>query len=60
MLTLLSPAKTLDYETPPTTQSYSQPGFLEQSSQLIDILRVYSPAEISGLMKLSDKLAELN
>ncbi|WP_221799487.1 peroxide stress protein YaaA [Oceanobacter mangrovi] len=60
MLTLLSPAKTLDYETPPTTSRSSMPGFLDDSAELIDVLREYSPAEISGLMSLSDKLAQLN
>ncbi|MDO6804453.1 peroxide stress protein YaaA, partial [Wenyingzhuangia sp. 1_MG-2023] len=60
MLTLLSPAKTLDYETPATTSRSSQPGFLEDSAELIDVLRMYSADEISGLMGLSSKLAELN
>ena len=60
MLTLLSPAKTLDYETPATTSTSSQPRFLDDSAELIDVLRKYSPDEIGGLMKLSDKLAELN
>jgi cytoplasmic iron level regulating protein YaaA (DUF328/UPF0246 family) len=60
MLTLLSPAKTLDYETPATTRRTSQAGFLDESAELIDVLRMYSAEEISGLMGLSSKLAELN
>ncbi len=60
MLIVISPAKTLDFETPPTTKTYSQPRFLTQSKQLIDTLRQLSAADIASLMKLSDKLAGLN
>jgi len=60
MLTLLSPAKTLDFDTPPTTDKASSGIFLQRSAQLIDVLRKYSPQELGALMKLSDKLSELN
>ncbi|MCB1899136.1 MAG: peroxide stress protein YaaA [Rhodocyclaceae bacterium] len=60
MLIVLSPAKALDYDTPPTTETFTQPAFLEQSQQLIEILRECSPAEIARLMSLSDQLAALN
>lgn len=60
MLMVISPAKTLDYTSPLATEKYSQPRFLEQSSQLIEILREFSPSELAELMKLSDKLAGLN
>ena len=60
MLLVLSPAKSLDLETPPTTKLHSTPDFLERSSALIDVLRGYSPQDLSGLMDLSDKLAALN
>jgi cytoplasmic iron level regulating protein YaaA (DUF328/UPF0246 family) len=60
MLIVLSPAKSLDLETPPTTTLTSQPAFLEQSAQLIDCLREFSPAEIGQLMDLSDNLSALN
>lgn len=60
MLTVISPAKTLDFDTPPTTQTYSQPRFLSQSEKLINTLRKMSTADIASLMKLSDKLAGLN
>lgn len=60
MLMVISPAKTLDYTSPLATEKYSQPRFLEQSSQLIEILRELSPSELAQLMKLSDKLAGLN
>lgn len=60
MLTLLSPAKTLDFETPATTAEFSQPRFLDASAELIDELKQCSPDDIAQLMKLSAKLAELN
>jgi len=60
MLSVISPAKTLDFETTPTTTKVTQPDFLKQSQALIDILRDYSPQQISELMGISDKLAGLN
>ncbi|MFD2191887.1 peroxide stress protein YaaA [Pistricoccus aurantiacus] len=60
MLSILSPAKTLNFATPPTTEKYSLPDHLERSRQLIDILRGFSPPDLSRLMGISDKLAGLN
>ncbi|WP_110656907.1 peroxide stress protein YaaA [Salinicola halimionae] len=60
MLSIISPAKTLDFETPPTTQDVTQPDYLDLSRELIDILRGYSPQQLSELMGISDKLAGLN
>ncbi len=60
MLMVISPAKTLDYETPPITERFTLPQHLDHSQQLIELLRDYSPAQISELMHLSDKLAALN
>lgn len=60
MLMVVSPAKTLDYDTPPVTQTFSQPDFLDQSEHLIKQLRSLTPADIGSLMKISDKLAQLN
>ncbi|HIX62505.1 MAG TPA: peroxide stress protein YaaA [Candidatus Halomonas stercoripullorum] len=60
MLSVISPAKTLDFETPATSATHSQPDFLDHSQQLIDILRDYSPQQLSELMNISDKLAGLN
>ncbi|MBE7375937.1 peroxide stress protein YaaA [Pseudomonas lopnurensis] len=60
MLMVISPAKTLDYDTPPITQRFTQPQYLEHSQLLIEQLRTFSPAQISELMHLSDKLAALN
>jgi cytoplasmic iron level regulating protein YaaA (DUF328/UPF0246 family) len=60
MLIFLSPAKSLDYKTPPHIATYTQPAFLEQSATLIGQLRHLSPADIAQLMDLSDPLALLN
>jgi cytoplasmic iron level regulating protein YaaA (DUF328/UPF0246 family) len=60
MLLLISPAKTLDYETPVTTQLKSEPEFTDRAETLINNLRDYAPQDIAELMKLSDKLASLN
>jgi cytoplasmic iron level regulating protein YaaA (DUF328/UPF0246 family) len=60
MLIVISPAKTLDYETAPVTRTHTKPTMLKQSQQLIDILRDYSALDLAELMKLSIKLAELN
>ena len=60
MLLVISPAKTLDYDTPPVTPRFTLPAHLEQASELIERLRELSPAQISELMDLSDKLAGLN
>lgn len=60
MLMVISPAKTLDYDTPPTTTRFTQPQHLDHAQQLIDQLRELSPQQISELMHLSDKLAALN
>ncbi len=60
MLIVLSPAKTLDYDTPAHTGTSSKPDFIKQSAELIDILRLSSPAQIASLMRISDPLASLN
>lgn len=60
MLMVISPAKTLDYESPLATRRYTQPALLEESQKLIAIARQLSPAQIGSLMHISDKLALLN
>lgn len=60
MITLLSPAKTLDYESPLPVKDFSVPGNLKQSKQLIKALRKKDPQDLSDLMGLSEKLANLN
>ena len=60
MIILLSPAKSLDYDTPASTAKHTLPQFLDESAALIDVLRPYTPAQIASLMDLSDPLATLN
>lgn len=60
MLLFLSPAKSLDFKTPPHVPAYTLPAWLKQSETLIKQLRKLSPAEIDNLMDLSDPLALLN
>ncbi|MGF1681119.1 peroxide stress protein YaaA [Photobacterium minamisatsumaniensis] len=60
MLIVVSPAKTLDYESPLATQTYTQPDLVDHSAELIDVCRELTPAQIASLMKVSDKIAGLN
>ncbi|MCP5272791.1 MAG: peroxide stress protein YaaA [Burkholderiaceae bacterium] len=63
MLFLLSPAKSLDYETPtpPAVEALAtRPAFVDEAAALIDVLKAKSPAEVASLMSLSDPLAQLN
>ncbi len=60
MLIVVSPAKTLDYESPLATEKYTQPELVEYSKQLIDVCRKLTPADVASLMKVSDKIADLN
>lgn len=61
MLIVVSPAKTLDYESAlPALPELTRPDFLADSAELIAILADFTPAEIASLMSLSDKLAALN
>lgn len=60
MLIVVSPAKKLDYDTPPTVKKATQPDFLDQSQILIDRLRQFSAMDLAELMHLSMNLAELN
>ncbi len=60
MLILVSPAKTLDFETAPLVSDNTQPLFLDDSQELIDQLKKLPPAKVGKLMHISDKLAQLN
>lgn len=60
MLFLISPAKSLDYETPLREVPHTLPLFSRQSAELITVLKKKTPAQIASLMKLSDGLATLN
>lgn len=60
MLIVISPAKTLDYDTPAATDRYSKPDFIGRSAELVAILRQMTPAGIASLMGVSDAIASLN
>jgi uncharacterized protein len=60
MLFLISPAKSLDYDTPAGDLPHTLPEFAGRSAQLIAVLRRKSPAQLSRLMDISDALATLN
>jgi cytoplasmic iron level regulating protein YaaA (DUF328/UPF0246 family) len=60
MLIVLSPAKSLDLDTPPTTDRHTTPQFIDRAAELIRVLKDYSPAQIGALMSISDPLAVLN
>lgn len=60
MLIVISPAKTLDYDSPAATKKFTQAQFLDKSEVLIDVLKDHTAPMISKLMKISPKLAELN
>ncbi len=60
MLIVVSPAKTLDYQSPLATERYTQPTLTAHSAELIEVCRRLTPADISSLMKVSDKIAGLN
>ena len=59
MLFLISPAKTLDFESSSFTDDATQPQFQDESSQLIDIMREFSSGDLSKMMKVSEKIAEV-
>jgi len=61
MLFLLSPAKSLDYDTPlPEGLPHTLPAFVPEAQQLIAVLREKSPQQVASLMSISDPLAALN
>lgn len=60
MLVVLSPAKTLDFESKAPLSDYSQAALLSESSLLIEHCTKLSAQDISFLMKVSDKIAALN
>ncbi len=60
MLIVLSPAKSLDLESPRTIRKHTLPDFIPRAAELIEVLRTYSPGQVAELMDLSDNLAMLN
>ena len=60
MLIVISPAKKLDFDTPPCTPKTTEPEFLAEADELIGVLRKLSVKQIGALMSISPNLAELN
>jgi len=60
MLVVVSPAKNLDFESEIPVSQFTQPAMLEDTERLMEVCRTLSPADLSSLMKISDKLATLN
>lgn len=60
MLFVVSPAKNLDFEKPAKVSQFSQPDFLDDAQALVNVCSKLSPADLSSLMNISDKLAGLN
>ncbi|MCB0910538.1 MAG: peroxide stress protein YaaA [Propionibacteriaceae bacterium] len=60
MLTLLSPAKSLDYESRLPRVTPTEPRLLDESKQLVEVMRTKSVADLAGLAGISDELAALN
>lgn len=60
MKIVISPAKSLDFETPLPTQRHTIPKFLKDSRAIHKIIKKKKPKELSELMDISDKLADLN
>lgn len=60
MLTIISPAKTLDFKTESSTQINSLPDNLNKSKQLVSALKKFKPNQLSDLMNISPKLGQLN
>lgn len=60
MLTVISPAKTLDFDTPPSTKKNSTPAFNRQARNLVEVMKAKSAKDLSKMMGISPKLAELN
>lgn len=60
MVTVISPAKSVDFETEACTKLSSEPLYTEYSEKLIHKLRTYSPKRLMELMDISANLAELN
>jgi cytoplasmic iron level regulating protein YaaA (DUF328/UPF0246 family) len=60
MLIVISPAKTLDFKSPVSIDSFTHPVFLKEASELVKTLKVLTPAQLGTLMGISDQLAGLN
>jgi uncharacterized protein len=60
VLTIVSPAKSLDFESPRSTRKHSQPVHLDRAAELVEVMREKSPEDLVEMMSISPTLAELN
>tara|TARA_B110000858_G_scaffold198432_1_gene264907 strand:- start:1368 stop:2141 length:774 start_codon:yes stop_codon:yes gene_type:complete len=60
MLIVVSPAKSLDFESKARTRKYTEPQYLEESTELVGQLQKLTPEDFSELMHISSDLGELN
>jgi uncharacterized protein len=60
VLIVVSPAKSLDYESPLATATFTRPQMLDRSEELIEVMRTKSAAEVASMMSISPTLAQLN
>ena len=60
MLIVVSPAKSLDFESPLPTKKYSEPDMLDRSAELVKVMATKSPNAIGEMMGISSTLAETN
>ena len=60
MILLISPSKTLDYETPATKTNFSVPDYLGKSAELVGVVKKKSSLDLMELMNVSQKIADLN
>jgi cytoplasmic iron level regulating protein YaaA (DUF328/UPF0246 family) len=60
VLIVVSPAKSLDYESPLATRKHSEPAMLDRAADLVGVMAAKSPAELSSLMGISESLAITN
>ena len=60
MIAVLSPAKTLDYDSELPIETYTEPDFLDEAGELVHILKDYDVDDLEDLMSISEKLAILN
>lgn len=60
MIVVVSPAKKLDFSSDAVKPNWSLPDYLDQSEELIKTARKMTRKDIAGLMKVSEKIADLN
>jgi len=60
VIIVVSPAKSLDYESKLPTKKHSEPRLLDRSQELVNVMAKKSPRDLAALMSISDELAELN